>query len=384
MGDKMFKKFKNKNELDIQKINESVSLLSNMLKIGYILLVILGIFFLIRLCQELGIKDIVIVILKTLAPLFIGLFIAWLFAPFVKMLNRKGIRRGLGTLVTYVLFLGIIAVVIGSIIPLLLDQVNDFAKMLPSVFESMKEWLSNIFENLNTIEGVDAIAIRDDIFHKVETYSVSLVNSLPEMLVNVVKTFFSGIGTFVVGLIIGFYLLIGFDNAGELLITLLPKNMQKDARDISNEMNTSLRKFINGALLDCMFVFVITTLVFWIIGLKAPVLFGIFCGITNIIPYAGPYIGGAPAVIVGFSQGPLTGIFVLVAIVLIQFLEGNFLQPVIMSKTTKLHPVTIMIGLLIFGHFFGILGMAISTPVLAVAKSALMFFIDKYELFSEL
>lgn len=383
MGDIMLKKIKNKDDLDIEKINESVSLLSKILKLGYILLVIMGIFFLLRLCQELGIKDIVITILKILSPLFIGLFIAWLFAPFVKMLNRKGVRRGIGTFITYLLFVGVIVLILGSIIPLLLDQINDFAKMLPSVFETLKEWLNNIFDNLNTVEGVDAIAIRDDIFAKIETYGTGLVNSLPEILVNIVKSFFSGIGTFVVGLIIGFFLLIGFDNAGELLITLLPKNMQKDARDISNEMNTSLRRFVNGALLDCMFVFIITTIAFWIIGLKAPVLFGLFCGITNIIPYAGPYIGGAPAVLVGFSQGTVTGIFTLVAVVLIQFLEGNFLQPVIMSKTTKLHPVTIIIGLLIFGHFFGILGMAISTPVIAVLKAAIMFFIDKYHIFGE-
>ena len=209
MGDKMLKKTKNKNELDIEKINESVNLLSKMLKIGYVLLVIVAVFFILRLCQELGVKSIVIVIIKTLAPLFIGLFIAWLFAPFVKILNRKGMRRGLGTLVTYVLFLGIVGLIIGSIIPLLLDQINDFAKMLPSVIDSIKEWMNNIFENLNTIDGIDAMVVRDDIFHKIETYSISLVNSLPEMLINIVKAFFSGIGTFVVGLIIGILISLG-------------------------------------------------------------------------------------------------------------------------------------------------------------------------------
>ena len=197
---------------------------------------------------------------------------------------------------------------------------------------------------------------------------------------NTLKTFFSGIGSFVVGLIIGFYLLIGSDNAGELLITLLPKKIQKDARELSNEMNNSLRKFINGAIVDAIFVFIITSIAFLIVGLKAPLLFGLFCAITNVIPYAGPYIGGAPAVIVGFSLGTITGVLTLMAIVIIQFLEGNFLQPVIMSKTTKLHPVTIMVGLLIFGHFFGIIGMLISTPVIAVCKSVLMFFIDKFEI----
>ena len=244
----------------------------------------------------------------------------------------------------------------------------------------MKTWVNKLFDNLNNIEGLDAMSFKNKLFEKIEVYGTSLTTSLPEITVNTLKTFFSGIGSFVVGLIIGFYLLIGFDNAGELLITLLPKKIQKDARELSNEMNNSLRKFINGAIVDAIFVFIITSITFLIVGLKAPLLFGLFCAITNVIPYAGPYIGGTPAVIVGFSQGTITGVLTLIAIVIIQFLEGNFLQPVIMSKTTKLHPVTIMVGLLIFGHFFGIIGMLISTPVIAVCKSVLMFFIDKFEI----
>ena len=119
------------------------------------------------------------------------------------------------------------------------------------------------------------------------------------------------------------------------------------------------------------------------VGLKAPALFGFFCGLTNIIPYLGPYIGGAPAVIVGFTQSPTIGILTIVVIAVIQFLEGNFLQPVIMSKTTKLHPVTIILGLLVFGYFFGILGMLLSTPIIAVCKTIFQFFDKKYGLISK-
>ena len=240
---------------------------------------------------------------------------------------------------------------------------NEFATSLPSIFDSMKIWINDLFDKLNNIEGIDAIAMKEEVFRKIETIGVSVTSSLPEMLLNGVKTFFSGIGTFIVGLIIGFYLLVSFDNANELLITWLPKKMQNDTRDLLNEVNTSLRKFIRGAFYDCGLVFVVTSLGFIIVGLKSPLLFGLFCGITNVIPYAGPYIGGAPAVIVGFTQGPVTGILTLLTIVVVQFLEGNLLQPVIMSKTTKLHPVTIMLGLLIFGHFFGIIGMVLSTPI---------------------
>ena len=107
-----------------------------------------------------------------------------------------------------------------------------------------------------------------------------------------------------------------------------------------------------------------------------------FCGITNIIPYIGPYIGGIPAVIVGLSQSPLIGILTLIINVVIQFLEGNFLKPIIMSKSTKLHPVTIMVGLLVFGHFWGIIGMVISTPIISASKTIFKHFNEKYDIIS--
>lgn len=373
----MFKKIKNNKELDIEKVNEAVSLLDSILKIAYIFIIIVALFFIIRLFKELHIKSLIIVILKILAPLFIGLFIAWLFAPMVKKLQKKGIKRSLGTTIIYIVFLGLIGLLVGSILPILRDQINDFIQTLPSIFESVKEWISDILVKLNKIDGFNADVIKSNVFAKMEDFSTSLTTALPDTAVNTVKVFVSGLGTFVIGLIIGFYLLMGFENAGELLITLLPKKYQKDAKELGDEVNNSLRKFINGALIDAFFVFVITSIAFVLVGLRAPLLFGLFCGITNVIPYAGPYIGGIPAVIVGFARNPITGILTLISIVVIQFLEGNFMQPVIMSKTTKLHPVTIIVGLLIFGHFFGIIGMVISTPLIAVLKSIIVFIMGK-------
>lgn len=375
----LLKKEKTK-EVDTKNLNEVISLSKKILKIMYGLFIILAIYVAIILFKELKVTSTLLVILKILTPLFIGIIVAWLFNPLVKKLKKKGINRGLGAAIIYVIFILILAIIIGSIIPILIEQINDFAGSLPSIFDSMKNWINGIFEKINNIDGIDIMSMKDELFKKIEDFGIGITSALPEVLINGVKSFFSGIGTFVVGLIIGFYLLVSFDNANELLITWLPKKIQKDTRDLLNEVNTSLRKFIRGAFYDCGLVFVVTSLGFLLVGLKSPLLFGLFCGITNVIPYAGPYIGGAPAVIVGFSQGPLTGILTLIVIVVVQFLEGNLLQPVIMSKTTKLHPVTIMLGLLVFGHFFGIIGMVLSTPIIAAFKTIAIYFIEKFEL----
>lgn len=374
------KKDKSKENLDVSKLNDVITLSNKILKIVYVLSVVLGIYIVIKLCKELQITDFVMTVLKVITPLFIGIFVAWLFDPIVTYLQRKGMRRGLGAFITYLLFIGTLVIIVVAIIPILYEQVNDFVKSLPAIYDSIEGWGNNIFDKLNNIDGIDAKSLKVDIFNKIEDFGVGITSSLPDMIVNGIKSLFSGTGTFIVGLIIGFYLLLTFNNANDLLITLFPKKIQHDIRDLFNEVNTSLRKFIQGALADCTLVFVVTSFAFWIVGLRAPLLFGLFCGITNIIPYAGPYIGGAPAVIVGFSQGPLTGVLTLISIFIVQFLEGNLLQPIIMSKTTKLHPVTIMLGLLVFGHFFGIVGMVISTPVIAAIKAIFLFFDEKYNI----
>ena len=179
-------------------------------------------------------------------------------------------------------------------------------------------------------------------------------------------------------MIIGFYILLDFDKHVKLIYSLVPNHLQKDAYTLVKVVDEPLKRFVIGAIIDCSVVFIISFIGFAIIGLKAPLLFGLFCGITNVIPYAGPYIGGAPAVLVAFSQGTPIGIAVLIFIAVVQALEGNLFQPLIMSKTTKLSPITIILGLLVFGHFFGIIGMVLATPIIGAVKGIILFFDSKY------
>lgn len=373
------KKFEDK-KIDHKKLNELISLSRNVVKILYVLLIVIGVYAVIKLTKEVRILDFVFIILRVISPLFIGFIVAWLFDPLVKWLQKKGLRRSIGTTITYLILLGFIALVMGGLIPLLSEQLNEFIKVIPNIIDNSKNIIDTMADKLSVIDGLDVVSFKKEIFDKIVLFSTNLTSELPSMLVIIVRNFFSGMGSIIVGLVIGFYLLMSFNNVNDTFITLFPKKIQKNTKEIVYEVNSSLRRFVVGALLDALLIFIVSSIGFGIVGLKAPFLFALFCALTNIIPYAGPYIGGIPAVIVGFSQSPTVGILTLVIIVVVQFLEGNFIQPMVMSKTTKLHPVTIMIGLLIFGHFWGILGMFISTPIIASCKAIFNYFDDKYNL----
>ena len=153
--------------------------------------------------------------------------------------------------------------------------------------------------------------------------------------------------------------------------------------NLTDKLNHMLRKYVYGTFMVMFILFICQSIGMTIAGISAPLVFALFCAITNIIPYLGPYIGGAPAVIIGFTISPSVGLGVLISVVVCQLLESYLLTPTIMSKTMKLHPVTIIIGLLLFSHFFGILGMLFATPVISCGKVILNFFIEKYSLFED-
>lgn len=174
-------------------------------------------------------------------------------------------------------------------------------------------------------------------------------------------------------------MLLDFDNVSKGIINLFPTKARENIRSLMDIANKNLVNYVQGLLFTTTLVWLGNTIGFSISGLKAPVLFALFCGVTNVIPYIGPWIGAAPAVIVGFTQGIPTGIVTIISVVVVQALDNVIFTPLVQSKNLKLHPVTIIISLLIFGHFFGIIGMVLAAPLIATLKTIFIYFNDKYE-----
>lgn len=374
--------FKDKNnKIDTEKLNETITLTNKILKISLILVIALGTYVIIAILKQIKFFEIFIKIIGLLAPVFIGLLVAWLFNPFVKWLQKHKIKRVFGVIISYVLLIGGIALLLGTLIPILYKEIVDFADSIPNLFDKISNWTDKIFDKFSNLKSFDIENTKKNIMENIDNFGNDLYLQLPKIIVDLVKGLISGVGTFIIGLVIGFFFLLGFDNVGDNVVGLLPEKHRPNAKELLDKLDNSLRSFVTGQLFDALLIFVVSSIVFSIIGLKSPLLFAIFCGITNIIPYIGPYIGAVPAVIVGFAMSPTIGFLVILAIAIIQFIEGNFIQAVIISKTTKLNPITIISGLLIFGHFFGILGMLVSTPIIAACKTIVLFINEKTDWF---
>lgn len=372
--------FKKKNELDTNGLNEIIYLGKNILKLSFIILIIGIILAGTVLLKELGVFKFIRSVLNVLAPLFIGFIVAWLFAPLVDKMTKKGMSRILASMIVYVIFIAFLIVFFRIFIPIIYNELNELIKTLPSITEKITDFINSTFDKIDS-DAFNIEAIKTNILDAITNYGTSISSNLPTTIVSIMSNLVSGLGTIFFGLIIGLYMLFDFDNVTNLLLKVIPVKHQVEVASLVEKIGSEVRKCVNGTLLVACMVFVCDTIGFSIIGLKSALLFGLFCGITDLIPYIGPYLGTAVATVVGLTQSPLIGLGVFIIACVVQLIESYVLQPIVMSKATNLHPVVIICGLLIFGHFFGIIGMILASPIMSVIKVIFEFIIEKFELF---
>lgn len=367
-------------KLDVNKINEGLRVGVTALKILLFMLVVALVYLVTLILAKWNVLPVLLDILKVISPLFIGLVVAWLLDPFVTKLHKKGVSRGLGVVFTYVLMFIVIALFFWLTIPAISSQINDFVSSIPSFISYLKEGIDGIFDSISKVSGYDLTSSKIEVYDAINRIGSSLTVDLPNLIVSILSSVINGGINLVFGLIIGFYMLFDFGNIRKHFVSFIPNKKQDDVNHLLDKLNGVLRNYVHGTFLIMAILFTFQAIGLTIAGMNAPLVFALFCAVTNVIPYFGPYIGGIPTVLVAFSISPMVGVLSLVSVLISQTLESYFLQPIVMSKSMKLHPVTIMLGLLLFGHFFGIIGMIIATPVISVFKTVWMHYNEKYDL----
>ena len=372
----MFRNNKDK-DVDVTSLNHILKTGSKLINIGYFMAIIAVILLCTYLLKEWKILKYIGEFLRVISPIFIGLIIAWFFDPLVTWMQKKKIPRIIGCILVYLLMFGLFALIIYLLVPTLISQVKDFVNTAPAIFNEITEFIVGVIKRFDLNGMVNIKTVKSTITSSVTEWGMSIGSEMPTYLFNFGKSIVGFGVSLVLGLMIGFYLLFDFERANKGIEKLMPASWKSGYKELTHRINTSLRSYVQGVLIVMTLVFITQSIGLTIAGMKAPILFALFCAVTDVIPYFGPYIGAIPAVIVGFTISPITGICVIISILVVQLLENNFYQPLIMGHTMKLHPVTIMVGLLVFEHFFGILGMIIATPCIACIKVILLFVLEQ-------
>ncbi len=373
----MFFRKRKDSEVDISSLNDILSTGKRIIHISYVMIIIALVLLGTYLIKEWHALHFIGEFLSVISPIFIGLIIAWLLDPLVKFLQGKKVPRIVACIVVYVIFIAFLFLVIALLVPAMGSQIKDFIGNIPNLVNDFKHFFNGVIVDLNHAFDYDFSSLKDNLYHTIETFGLNLSTKIPDMAIGIFSAVISGGISFFLGLMIGFYMLFDFDKLNRTFISILPKNWRKGAMELTVRLNESLRSYVQGLLLVMSLVFITQAIGLTLSGIQAPLVFALFCALTDIIPYFGPYIGAIPVLIVGFTMDPIVGICCVVSILIVQLLENNFYQPLIMGHTMKLHPVTIMLGLLIFQHFFGIIGMIVATPVIAAGKIILTFINEK-------
>lgn len=368
-------------KLDFKTLNELIKTGNILLKIMLAMVILAIAILIIYLLDKTSVLVILGKIISILSPLFIGLLIAWLVEPAINYFVKNKVGRKLATVVVYLILIFIIILIAALIVPEFIAQVNELITRIPNFLKSINTFINDTFKST---ADFDLSSVKESLINTINNF---VNNFTSENLTGIVEKLSSSIkvvSNFVLGILIAFYLSLDFKNVNKYVSILVPNRFHEDIKKITTPLNEMLRNYVNGTLLSCLFVMILSLIGFLISGVSSPLLFAIFCAITNLIPYFGPYIGGIPVILIGFTMNPYVGFGCLITVVLVQFLEGNILNPLIVGKAVSLHPVILMLSLLVFEYFFGIFGMVIAVPIVATIKIVLLFFENKYHFINKM
>ena len=368
-------------KLDFKTLNELIKTGNILLKIMLAMVILAIAILIIYLIDKTSVLVILGKIIGILSPLFIGLLIAWLVEPAINYFVKNKVGRKLATVVVYLILIFIIILIAALIVPEFIAQVNELITRIPNFLKSINTFINDTFKST---ADFDLSSVKESLINTINNF---VNNFTSENLTGIVEKLSSSIkvvSNFVLGILIAFYLSLDFKNVNKYVSILVPNRFHEDIKKIGKPLNEMLRNYVNGTLLSCLFVMILSLIGFLISGVSSPLLFAIFCAITNLIPYFGPYIGGIPVILIGFTMNPYVGFGCLITVVLVQFLEGNILNPLIVGKAVSLHPVILMLSLLVFEYFFGIFGMVIAVPIVATIKIVLLFFENKYHFINKM
>lgn len=332
------------------------------------------------------IKEFVIDTVSVLTPVIAGVIFAYLLNPlldffefkvFKKVREKKQYsktRRGLSLISVCLCVVIIIALILVLLIPQLIESYNSLKSSFGSVDDAItsivnyvknNRFLTDNYTTILRLLGINPENGDSELIEKVFEY----IKQLSPTILNWVKNIANGIYNTLIAFIFCIYLLAYREKIiatlRKIFKSLLKENLYSKASHIVSITDHNFGGFIKGKLLDSAIIFVFAYIVYWCMGLRFYPILAFITGITNVIPFFGPFIGAVPVGFIVLIAQPEKLIWTLLAILIIQQIDGNFIGPMILGDSVGLSPVWIITSILVFGGLFGFYGMLFGVPLFA-------------------
>ncbi|MGO1470360.1 MAG: AI-2E family transporter [Tissierella sp.] len=316
-----------------------------------------------------------------LITIIISIVLAYALNPLINKLEKRGIKRLEGVLIVYISILAIFFVLAFLIIPKSGKEIKRLVTDLPVYFDQLSNLIDELYTKYYSILGG-----LPPMFKDIETVVMDNIVNVENALVDALKNFLgaiigmtSKIINIILTPILTLYFIIDKDYFVDKTKKTIPKKHREDVVYLATTIDTSLSNFIRGRLLMSLYVGVFTTIMLLIFGVDFAFVIGLVTGIFDVIPYIGPFIGYVPAMFFALIESPIKAIWVSILFVIIQWGENNILAPKIIGENMGIHPLTILLSIIIGGGIFGVFGMIISVPLVAVVKIIYEFIKSKMQ-----
>lgn len=307
----------------------------------------------------------------------VAFLIAYLANPLLNWLQRGRVKRGLGVLFVLLMFGGIFAMA-GALIVTISAQFIQLFKDLPGQVDQFSAGLDRLTGWLAGLGVPGLDNARERLTEAAQTYLQSLENNLLPILQNALSsssTVFAGllsiggvIGQVLLILLLSVYLMLDYGRINVTLLRIFPRPWQPRVLELSGLIGTAVGGYVRGQLLIALFIGVFVWLGLTLLGIPSAAAIGFLAGAFNIVPYLGPIIGATPALLLAMPGGWIKMLLVIVVFVAANQIESNFLSPYILSKTTDLHPVTVLVAILVGVALLGFVGALLAVPAVALGK----------------
>ncbi len=312
-------------------------------------------------------------IVRALTPVWIGITLAYILNPLVRIGERlltrrhlkQNVSRGITLAVLLLFILVLLFLIIGSIAPRLVGTINNLIPELPSMERTFNSYLKTLGDWDKEIYDAVTEAL-DTVVQWGRTNILSAISSLTQSLIGIIS---SVINVFV-GLIVFIYVQLRkerFIGEGKKLLYAVSSNTRVNdwLLDIARQTNHIFTGFISAKIIDSAIVGLICFLCLFLLQMPYPLLISVVIGVTNIIPMFGPLIGAIPCAILLLFIDPWKCLIFVILIIILQQVDGNIIAPRILGNSTGLSAFWVIVAILLFGNLMGFVGMIVGVPIFA-------------------
>ena len=326
-------------------------------------------------------------IMGTVAPFFVGFALAFLQLPIVKrvdrflarFMTRPKLTRGLAVGASLLLLLAIIAAFIGIVLPQLVDSIKQLVSNITAFLYSNEEYLNQLLVQWDflSFEGDELVVGWEKILSQASNYITIVINNV----MAIGSRIYTAVFQLFVGLITAVYLLIDKERFSAQAKKILYSIMKKDSCETliywTRRANRIFAGFINGKIIDSAIMGALCYVGMLIFRMEYALLISVIVGVTNIIPFFGPFIGAIPSILILLIVNPMSALWFSLFILGLQQLDGNVIGPLILGDYVGISPIWIMVSIVIGGGLFGFVGMLLSVPVFALCYAIVKTLIEE-------